>query len=73
MVPLYCLLSGAKFRIQGKRKIFIKKDNLATLPIQNYDEKCLSTTVTTDPACYYKTSNGRTIIERWFEFVEEVI
>ena len=72
MIPLYCLENGAKFKIPGRRKVFTKKDNLATFHIQNYDEAGLSTTVATEAACYCKNSSGRTFIKRWWDFVEEV-
>ena len=72
MVPVYCLAEGAKFKLPGKRKVFTKKNNLATINIQNYDENGLSTMVTTEPACYCKTSSGRIFIKRWWDFVEEI-
>lgn len=64
MIPLYCLVPGAEFRIQGKKRIYTKIDNLATSPIQNYDEKGITTTVTYENACYCKTSSGRVIIKK---------
>lgn len=74
MIPLYCLADGAKFKVPGKRKVFVKKNNLATIhiPDPKYATREATCTHTTESACYCKNSSGRTFVKRWWDFVEEV-
>jgi hypothetical protein len=74
MIPLYCIADGGKFKIPGKKRVFTKKNNLATIYIR--DERYLTgeslCTHITEPACNCKNSSGRTFVKRWWDFVEEV-
>lgn len=74
MIPLYCIPNGGKFKVPGKRKVFTKKNNLATIhvrdPLYETGESLRSHIV--EPACHCKNSSGRTFVKRWWDFVEEV-
>lgn len=74
LIPLYMLQDGAKFRIEGRRRIFTKKNNLATIltPDPKYYTGEATCTHISEAACYCKTSSGRIFVKKWFDFVEEI-